>query len=124
MTSVYFIEKQGIKYYKTDSFWSKSKEIKNAKRHGDSEYDQDRFFEALCYNLKPYKSEEWDDENYLKILEYKDSIYGYQTIIDPECSIVDTVYLKVIEDTSKTGEVSSTSYKIKNREDKINKLIN
>lgn len=31
MNAVYFIEKDGVKYYKCDTFWSTSDNIENAK---------------------------------------------------------------------------------------------
>lgn len=47
MRAVYFIEKDGVKYYKCDTFWSKSTDITNAKIHDDSRVED--FLKSLIY---------------------------------------------------------------------------
>ncbi len=136
MRAVYFIEVDGIKYYKCDTFWSKSSKQIHAKIHDDSEYDQKRFFDSLIYGFKPYKEKEWKDEDYPSIKKYENSLYGYQTILDEESketaftlkedsNLSEPIYLIKIETISKSGEVESYDYrKVINRETKINQIIN
>jgi hypothetical protein len=84
MIAIYFIESKGIKYYKADTFWSKTKDYTNAKEHDDTKIDQDRFLESLLNSLS-------DSADF-----YNNSIYGYQTL-DKNKMILDTYYLKLIK---------------------------
>ena len=51
MKAIFFVEIEGIRFYKTDTFWSKSKDFTNAKVHTDSEDDKRRFFAPLIESV-------------------------------------------------------------------------
>lgn len=135
MRAIYFVEVKGVKYYKCDTFWSKSSKHTNAKIHNDTKHDQDRFFESLVYGFKPYNVEELNEEEYTRFKNYEGSLYGYQTILDPETTdtrfslkedvkLSEPIYLRKIDSISKRGEVDSYDYKtVIERENKINKII-
>lgn len=135
MRALYFIEAtDGTKYYKCDTFWSKSHKRTHAKIHEDTQYDKDRFFTSLIYGFKPYKGEELSDEDYTVFKKYVGGLYGYQTIIDevtPETqftikedtNISEPVYLRQIVSIDRKGEVDSIDYKVINRDLKINSII-
>jgi len=118
MIAIYFIESNRIKYYKTDTFWSKSKYALHAKEHDDSKYDQERFLESLLYF--PNKDDKSKDE-LLKVIDFYDnSIYGYQTLDDNK-NILNTYHLNLIQFD---GEKFITSdYKQNLRQEKINKIL-
>lgn len=135
MRAIYFIEVKGVKYYKCDTFWSKSDKYTHAKIHNDTKHDQDRFFESLIYGFKPYNTDELNDEEYERIKNYEGSLYGYQTILDPEtpetrfslkegANLSEPIYLRKIDSISKKGEAESHDYKtVIERENKINQII-
>jgi hypothetical protein len=119
MIAIYFIESKGIKYYKTDTFWSKSKDQLHAKEHDDSKDDQERFLESLLYF--PNKGDKSKDDLVKTIEFYDNSIYGYQTLDDNK-TILNTYHINLIQFD---GEKFITSdYKQTLREEKINKIIN
>jgi len=119
MIAIYFIESKGVKYYKTDTFWSKSKDQLHAKEHDDSQNDQERFLSSLLYF--PNKYDKSKDDLVKTIEFYDNSIYGYQTLDDNK-TILNTYHLKLIQFD---GEKFITSdYKQTLREEKINKVIN
>ena len=119
MRAVYFIEKDGVKYYKCDTFWSKSTDITNAKIHDDSRVED--FLKSLIYGLKI------DVDNVIN-----GSIYGYQTFDesqldspyslkkDPE--ILHTYYIKKLFLNS-NGVWEFMDYKEILRNDKIDKIF-
>ena len=116
--AIYFVESKGVKYYKTDTFWSKSKDYTHAKSHDDSEYDITRFFESLLHypNNTNRETKQFDFVDF-----YDNSIYGYQTIDDSN-NVMDTHYVKIIkyEDDKFIG----IDYKQVNRDSKINDVLN
>jgi len=127
MKAVYFLEKNKVKYYKRDTFWSKSKKIENAKIHSDSVYDQERFFESALYSLKNCKGKE-------EIINfYEGCIYGYQTFkedqlqtklsLKKDSEISETVYLKMIKNIQKDGKFETINYKQILRDEKIDKIM-
>ena len=133
MRAIYFIEIQGTKYYKTDSFWSKSKDFTDAKIHDDGKNDKERFFTSLISGLKPYKIEEHDDEDWVKIQRWNGSLYGYQTILsdikDRWTLAEDTIlskpfYLKRIDSVSRKGETEWSDAIVIKRDNLINDILN
>lgn len=127
MKAVYFIEKDGVKHYKCDTFWSTSANQKNAKIHSDSIYDQDRFFESATYPIS--KINENTEE---KTKDFFDnSIYGYQSFDDDallneysikeDYNLPDPTYLKLIKFTENGFDV--IDYKQILREEKINTIM-
>ena len=134
MNAIYFIElKNGKRYYKTDSFWSKSVEFKYAKLHLDTKNDQDRFFISLCGIFKPYKDEELNNDDYKRISDnYIGSLYGYQTILSKgevfcpnENSILsEPIYLIYINSIDKKGNVEYSDARTILRDKKITEILN
>ena len=133
MKAVYFIElTDGTRFYKCDTFWSKSPQIKHSKIHDDSEYDQKRFFESLVSGFKPWQTEELNDEDYQKNKRYEGAKYGYQKVLDgvtgftlPEdVKLSEPVYLTQIETINKKGEVSAPTIESYKRDTKINQILN
>lgn len=135
MRAVYFVEIDGEKHYKCDTFWSKSKNKKHAKIHNDEQYDQERFFTSLIGGFKPYNTKELSDDEFEKMKRYEGSLYGYQTILDEytpethytlleESNLSDPIYLRQIISISRDGITDSIDYKVINRDLKINKIIN
>lgn len=135
MRAVYFVEIDGEKHYKCDTFWSKSKNKKHAKIHNDEQYDQERFFTSLIGGFKPYSTKELSDDEFEKMKRYEGSLYGYQTILDEytpethytlleESNLSDPIYLRQIISISRDGITDSIDYKVINRDLKINKIIN
>ncbi len=132
--AIYFIERDGIKYYKCDTFWSKSDKTTNAKIHDDSDHDKNRFFTSLCSGFKPWNTEELNDKDYNIIKNYEGGFYGYQTILDDitkettftlseSSNLSDPIYLRQIISISKNGTVDSIDYKVIDRDNKINSII-
>ena len=124
MNAVYFIEKNGVKYYKCDTFWSKSNKIENAKIHNDSQYDQERFLYSLLDSLdqqlnyvrktvdlfisdkvrallEEFKNDPSDGVNESIVNFFQNTIYGYQTF---KLSEVEGFSLK------KDAKISDTIY--------------
>jgi hypothetical protein len=135
MRAIFFIEIEGVKYYKADSFWSKSKNFTHAKIHTDCKDDKDRFFKSLVSGLKPYPSgTEWDDEDWVKIQRWQGSLYGYQTVVSEgksdrwtlsEDSVLSKpYYLKRIDTVDRKGEVEFSDAVVVLRDQKINEIIN
>jgi hypothetical protein len=127
MTAIYFIESKGVKYYKTDTFWSKSTDFKHAKDHDDSQHDQDRFLESLLYrpnkfNLEINSTSIQIDKDADLVDFYNESIYGYQTLNDLG-EIISTVNVKIIHYDQSDKLFKHNDYKQLIREDKINKII-
>ena len=130
MKYIYFTERNGVKYYKLDTFWSSSDDISRSKIY--STIDKD-LLNSYVYNI-----EMWAQNRYDKFLEhYKDyhhSSLGYQIIeddqVNPDNEYIlidnpvpkDTVYLytmNVYED----GKAELTDYKKVNRERKIKSIL-
>ena len=140
MRAVYFVEIEGIKYYKIDSFWSKSKDFTHAKIHDDSKNDKDRFFTSLISGLKPYKVEEHDDEDWVKIQRWNGSLYGYQTVLSEgksdrwtaqmhfrlseDTTLSNPFYLRRIDSVSRKGEVEWSDAIVVMRDKLINDILN
>lgn len=125
MNAVYFIEKNGVKYYKCDTFWSKSDKIENAKIHNDSENDQERFLKSLLYSLDRGDVSE-DIINF-----FQDTKYGYRKFkgsevdgfsLKKDAQISEPIYLKYITNVSKDG-YDIIDYKQILRDEKINKIM-
>lgn len=132
MNAIYFIEKDGIKYYKCDTFWSKSEDRKNAKIHNDSKHDQDRFFDSSLYSLEKIMTYNEEERDSIKRF-FEGAIYGYQTFKDDQLQnqfslkedseISETVYLKMIQNIKDDGSFEVIDYKQILRDEKINKII-
>ncbi len=94
MTAIYFLEIDKVKFYKCDTFWSRSEKINNAKLHDDSKYDQDRFWNSLTCIMDIGKEE-------IPI----GALYGYQLIrgiASEEKRREMTVYLRRIDEELKS----------------------
>lgn len=133
MKAIYFVElENGEKRYKTDSFWSKSKDFTHAKVHDDSNYDKERFFISLCGGFRPWNTDELNEQDYESIQKYQNSLYGYQTILSDfseyllpsDALLSEPHYLKRIDTISKKGEVEFTDTKVIFRDKKIDDIIN
>jgi len=129
MNAVYFIEKNGVKYYKCDTFWSKSDKIENAKIHNDSENDQERFLKSLLYSLD--RGDVRGDVSEDIINFFQDTKYGYRKFKESEvdgfslkkdAQISEPIYLKYITNVSKDG-YDIIDYKQILRDEKINKIM-
>ena len=120
MTAIYFIEINGIKYYKTDSFWSMSENYTHAKRHTDSSYDQDRFFKSLIDVLNPYTML----GSFYKgdVQKCVGGLYGYQHILC-EGELSDPFYLRVIDSILENGQVEWSDAKVTFRDKLIDDII-
>jgi hypothetical protein len=119
MVAIYFIESNGVKYYKADTFWSKSKDQLHAKEHNDSQHDQERFLESLLYF---HNIADKSKDDLVKIIEFYDnSIYGYQTLDDNK-TILNTYHIKLIQFDDE--KFITSDYKQTLRQEKINKIIN
>ena len=133
MKAIFFVEIEGIRFYKTDTFWSKSKDFTNAKVHTDSEDDKRRFFAPLIERLKPYKKFEHSDDEFDKIKKWIGALYGYQKVIkevsdgwtlSKDSELSDPVYLRIIDSVNKFGDVDSSDAKIVIRNRLINDIFN
>ena len=138
MNAIYFIERDGVRYYKCDTFWSKSKKIENAKIHTDSEHDQERFLKSLLYPLENRKEDVGGFivtarvnpiENLIK--QFQDTKYGYQTFTNSEISglslkesakVSEPIYLKYITNVKKDS-YDIIDYKQILRDEKIDKIM-
>jgi hypothetical protein len=134
---IFFIEKStGERLYKSDSFWSMSKNHMNAKIHS-SENDKLIFFESLCYNFRPYDRndnlEPWLLFEKLKdVRTYIGSKYGYQKVLTDKhiynlekgIEISEPIYYKIITDILDDFTVISEDYIIYNRDTKIGEILN
>jgi hypothetical protein len=131
MKAIYFIEKDGVKSYKADSFWSTTKKVEYAKTHTDSVDDQKRFFESYLSSMCISKEGDTDF-----IMSRQGLIYGFD-IIDNGYNILETIYLKIISKIEiideKKGHLGSLSkfnlnleiedYKLFIRNEKINNIL-
>jgi len=132
MKAIYFLEKDNVKYYKCDTFWSKSKDRQNAKIHDDSEYDQDRFFKSALYSLSRIGNYNEEEKDSIKNF-FEGCIYGYQTFdedqlqsqfsLKEDSEISEPVYLKMIQNIKDDGSFEVIDYKQILRDEKINKII-
>jgi hypothetical protein len=134
MRAVYFVEIEGVRYYKTDSFWSKSKKFTDAKIHDDGKSDKERFFVSLCSGFKPFKKDEHPEDEYNDwILKYSGSLYGYQTVksdgnsdrfsLSEDAQLSDPIYLRRIDSISRSGIVESSDAIQILRDEKIDQII-
>lgn len=74
--AIFFVEKDGVKKYKADTFWSKTVDPMYAKLHHTD--DVDRFLKGYLYSIESYASR--NNDEFIKIKdEYKGIKYGYQT---------------------------------------------
>jgi hypothetical protein len=130
--AVYFVEtKEGERLYKLDTFWSKGTINDGAKVHNDSEYDQERFFKALCSSFEPWDKKD-GAERLVKLRErYTNSKYGYQVVIsennlsylaDQELS--NPVYLRLIQEINDDFTVQSVEFTPYDRDTKIDQILN
>ena len=94
--AVYFIEIGCERFYKADTFWSKTRKLEFAKVHDDSEYDQTRFYESIVGSIRYSNKED--------ILKLNGSLYGMSIVKSNNSGqfingveLVDVVYLKVIK---------------------------
>src|ERR1035437_9883959 len=130
--AVYFIElNNGIKYYKTDSFWSKNPEAKYAKLHTDE--DSKKFLESYLYTLQWILENEKKDGGFEEYrIKNINSLYGYQ-IFDPDQIdsknnfilkenpvLSQPFYISIISDIKEDGTVIIEDYKKIIREEKLN----
>jgi len=132
-TAIYFVEfSDGKRYYKTDTFWSKHSDPKNAKIHDNSSDDQERFFTSLCGGFKPFGTKEHTDEDLNGwVRKYEGSVYGYQTVggqivgweISDENRLDPPTYLKIIDSIDRTGKVEWSDVKVMLRNKKINQIF-
>lgn len=132
MKAIYFLEKNNIKYYKCDTFWSKSKDRQRAKIHDDSKYDQDRFFDSAMSTLKRIGDHNNEEKDSIKNF-FEGCIYGYQNFEDDQLKndfslkedseVSEPVYLKVIQNITDDGAFEVIDYKQILRDEKINKII-
>lgn len=132
---LYFIEKDGVRRYKTDSFWSKSVKLEYAKIHSDSISDQVSYFKSLCMDitcLEEYMKPD-EQERKLELYDgYEGALYGYQKILskrtgiylDPDCKLGDPVYLNVILDVTHDGKFRTLDYKSYLRNVKLKSVLN
>jgi predicted class III extradiol MEMO1 family dioxygenase len=118
MRAIYFVESKGVKYYKTDTFWSKSTDFRHAKDHDDSQHDQDRFLDSLLY--RPNRPDFEKDDKYINF--WDNTIYGYQTLNDLG-EITSTINLKMIHYDHSDKLLKHTDYKQLIREEKINSIL-
>lgn len=134
MRAVYFIEIEGVKYYKTDSFWSKSKDFTHAKIHDDSQSDRERFFMSLLSGLKPRTDGVHNDEDWKKVQRWIGSLYGYQTVVSEGNSdrwtlSEDTIlskpyYVKRIDSIDRSGKAEFSDAIVVFRDKKIDNILN
>ncbi len=128
--AIFFIEKDGVKKYKTDTFWSKDTNPMYAKLHHTD--DVDRFLKGYLYSIESY-AERHNDE-FVKIKnEYKGIKYGYQTFEDDQKQstytlkenpiLSEPVYCFIIEDIDDNGVCKLLDYKVIERDIKINEII-
>lgn len=132
MKAIYFLEKDNVRYYKCDTFWSKSQDRQNAKIHSDSEYDQDRFFDSALYSLNRIGNYNEEEKDSIKDF-FEGCIYGYQTFKDDQLQnqfslkedseISEPFYLKMIQNVKDDGTFEVIDYKQILRDEKINKII-
>jgi hypothetical protein len=100
-----FIMKDSIKYYKTDSFWSLSKNPEHAKRHYC-------ITEELLKNLNHVLN--YDEENTVeKYPFYKNALIGYE---DPETNEV-VITNQIVADGNKYKITTGT------RENKLKRIL-
>ncbi len=124
MKAVYFIEKDGVKYYKCDTFWSKSTDITNAKIHDDSRVND--FLRSLI-GSEPKREYQTASESMIN-----GSIYGYQTFDESQLDgpyklkkdpkILHTHYVKKLFLNS-NGVWEFMDYKEIVRNEKIGKIL-
>jgi len=132
MKVVYFIETNGRRYYKCDTFWTMSSNKTDAKVHGDSLENQEYFFETLCGLLTLVKKSVKDSKKLKESYDFfEGGIYGYQVIegnftgysVDADQEISDPIYLKVIDSVSGDGKYTTCDYKKYDRINKLNKIL-
>ena len=124
MKAIYFLELNGEKLFKCDTFWSMSRDPYRAKLHSDSKHDITRFFESLLYMLNDSLKNN-PEKNFIG------SIFGYQTYNDDQTTDVlikngeipnNVVYLNIIDKLSPNSN-EWTDFKSVNRDNKIKSII-
>lgn len=130
--AVYFVEtKEGERFYKLDTFWSKGDINDGVKVHNDSDYDQERFFGSLCSGFKPWDRKE-DLEKLEKMRErYTNSKYGYQIVMSEQKinyienqELSNPVYLRLIQEINDDFTVQSVEFTPYDRDTKIDQILN
>lgn len=128
MKCIYFVEKDGVRKYKCDTFWTLSTDIRNAKIHT---IDRD-FFNGYCGYIRISCSSEGSN-----LEEKRDrfigTIFGYSTFDDDqlenpyrlkkEANISGSKFLRIITGISNKYEVISEDYRFIERDRKINGII-
>lgn len=128
--AIFFVEKDGVKKYKADTFWSKTVDPMYAKLHHTD--DVDRFLKGYLYSIESYASR--NNDEFIKIKdEYKGIKYGYQTFEEDQkvdiCSLKENptlsepVYCFLIENIDDNGVCELLDYKVIERDIKINEII-
>jgi len=127
---IYFIERNGVKYYKLDTFWSESKDITSSKVYSSINLELlDSYTHTISY---------WFENNqdaYLKHYEeWNNAFLGYQTLEDDQTQpdnkyilvdkpiISDTTYIFTLN-IYKDCTIVLRDYKIKNRENKLKIIL-
>ena len=140
MRAIYFIEtKEGRRLYKTDTFWSKSDNIEDAKIHNDSIEDQKRFLVSLdsLIHMDPITDEDFEFFQ----SRYVGGKYGYQIISDepilekenkseimwnpkPDTKVSDPIYLTEIHSMDRNGKMNYLEIEAYKRDKQIDKILN
>ena len=133
MKAIYFLQDtEGVKYYKMDTFWSKSRDFTHAKVHSDSEEDKIRFFNSLLSTFIKWNNLPYTDEEFDRLQKWNGSIYGFQRVLveksDGYSLLEDTVlsepiYLKVIDRFVKDGFLEISDARIFMREKLLSNLL-
>ena len=140
MNAIYFIEIEGIKYYKCDTFWSKSANFCNAKLHDDTRVED--FIRSYNYNFEhtgkklhdlPNSRNSEDYENFRnQCIKNIGALFGYQTFDDSEkendyvlkkdAILNEPKYFYRISDIDDMGNVTIEDYRKIERDKKIDKI--
>ncbi len=121
MKYLYFVEIDGVKYYKGDTFWSKTSDITQAKCYNEHRV---RLLVSYGQGFGYWKETEPDDykSNYSKhdgaLLGYSE----YEDSIDDDSVAIKTAYLFIFN-LNFEAECSYTDYKKVNRSSKIDKIL-
>lgn len=134
MRAIYFIEtKEGRRLYKTDTFWSKSDNIEDAKIHNDSIEDQKRFLVSLDSLIRMTITDE--DFDFFQS-RYVGGKYGYQILLEkenkseimwnpkPDTKVSDPIYLTEIHSMDRNGKMNYLEIEAYKRDKQIDKILN
>ncbi len=103
---VYFIEKDNVRKYKCDTFWTMSEKIENAKIHSDG--DHERFFQSYLDTLIILRNRKNTHEHIKE--KVIGEIFGY-CILDENNFPISVNYLKIITDIIGLDEIKFDDYK-------------